>query len=712
MRAIRTIGTLLLALILSLSFTVAVFADDGSRQDPAGQIVILHTNDVHGAVDGYAKAAALKAEYEARGAYVLLADAGDFIQGQPYVSMSEGASAVELMNAAGYDLAVPGNHEFDYGYENLTGLADEADFPLLAANVTYNGKAAFDAAAVFTAPGGEKVGFFGLTTPETATKAHPAKIQGVTFLSGEALYVCAQEQVDELRAEGCDVIVCLGHLGIDEGSAPNRSIDVLEHVTGIDVFIDGHSHSTMEDVLAATENTGRVGDTLLTSTGTAFAGVGVVAVDCTKDAVTAEVRSAETLTGEDEAVAAQADALIAEIDTLYDTPFAASEVLLNGEREPGNRTEETNLGDLICDAMLWKASALGQEVDAAVTNGGGIRASISAGEITRKDINTVLPFGNTLALVEVTGTELLEALEASTYCTPTSLGGFPQVSGIELTVNTLKDYDQGDLYPGSTYYAPQSIQRVTIESVGGEAFDPEATYTIATNDFLAAGGDTYYTFAAASFHYDLGEALDEVVMAYITEKLQGTVTAEAYGQPQGRITVVAYDDVRSDSWYADAVSYVTLNDLMNGTGTGFSPNASMNRAMMVTVLYRLAGSPAVTGDMPFTDVAAGAWYADAVLWASQQGVVTGITADTFQPTANVTREQLSVILYRYAGATAGEGDLSAFSDADTVSGYAQDAMSWAVAEGLVSGSNGALQPKSSATRAQIATILMRYQQAA
>ena len=170
--------------------------------------------------------------------------------------------------------------------------------------------------------------------------------------------------------------------------------------------------------------------------------------------------------------------------------FAKTEVALNGEREPGNRTEETNLGDLITDALVWGAEREGTEVDAAVTNGGGIRASIAAGDITKKDINTVLPFGNTLSIVKVTGAELLEALEASTYCTPTSIGGFPQVSGIEFTVDTTKAYDQGEQYPGSTYYGPKSIQRVTIETVGGEPFDANATYTIATNDFMAAGGDT------------------------------------------------------------------------------------------------------------------------------------------------------------------------------------------------------------------------------
>ena len=149
----------------------------------------------------------------------------------------------------------------------------------------------------------------------------------------------------------------------------------------------------------------------------------------------------------------------------------------------------------------------------------------------------MLPFGNTLSIIKITGAELLEVLEASTFCTPEAIGGFPQVSGIEFTLDTTKAYDQGDEYPGTTYFAPKTINRVTITSVGGKDFDPAATYTIATNDFMASGGDTYYRFVNATANYDLGIAMDEVVMQYITDVLGGTVTAEKYGEPAGRITI-------------------------------------------------------------------------------------------------------------------------------------------------------------------------------
>ena len=533
----------LLSLLLAIAMVISLAACEkkpamGKDATATEPVVIVHTNDVHGAVEGYAKVAALADQYAAEGAYVLVLDAGDYSQGDTAVSLSQGATAIELMNMAGYDAVALGNHEFDYGFEALKKNMESAQFPVLAANVKYNGELAFDDAAVFTTPGGTKIGVFGLDTPETATKAHPGKIQGVTFAGGEELYQIAQDMANMLREdEGCNYVICLGHLGIDDETAAtgNRSIDLLNKVTGIDVFIDGHSHSTEEEIVEKTNTDRKVGDTILTSTGTKLENIGVVTI---KDStITTTCLSTEDMGAADDAIAARAAAIIAEIEADYGTVFAKTEVTLNGEKDPGNRTQETNLGDLITDALVWGAEQQGETVDAAITNGGGIRATIEAGDITKKDINTVLPFGNTLSIIKITGAELLEVLEASTFCTPEAIGGFPQVSGIEFTLDTAKAYDQGDEYPGTTYFAPKTINRVTITSVGGKDFDPAATYTIATNDFMASGGDTYYRFVNATANYDLGIAMDEVVMQYITDVLGGTVTAEKYGEPAGRITI-------------------------------------------------------------------------------------------------------------------------------------------------------------------------------
>ena len=236
------------------------------------------------------------------------------------------------------------------------------------------------------------------------------------------------------------------------------------------------------------------------------------------------------------------------VDEEYGAVFAKSEVELNGDKAPGNRNMETNLGDLITDSMLWSVQKnfsleVPDENVIAITNGGGIRAWIHKGDVTMKDVNTVLPFGNTVAVIYVTGAELLEALEASTYMTPGAVGGFPQVSGMKFTIDTGKPFDQGEQYPDSTYYGPASIQRVTINEINGKAFDEEATYAVVTNNFCAAGGDTYYAFKAASKQFDTSIPMDEALMDYIKEELSGVI-GEQYAEPQGRIAQVGTVDER------------------------------------------------------------------------------------------------------------------------------------------------------------------------
>lgn len=723
MKHTKKLLSLLLVLCLVLSLSCTAFAA-GEAKPLDGKTVILHSNDVHGAIDLYAAMASLKADYEAQGAEVILADAGDYSQGTVYVSVNKGADAVTMMNATGYDVATIGNHEFDYGYAQLAENMKAAKFKVLCADVLgADGKTIFDANTIIE-KGGVKIGFFGLETPEAQTKANPKLIQGLKFLAGKdgkELYACAAAQVAALKEQGADIVVCLAHLGVDESSEPYTSYDLSKNVKGIDFIIDGHSHTVM---------TAGPNKEAIQSTGTAFANIGVITIDnATKKIVGNELKAiwhteknadGKSVTvvdykTRDEKVAAAAKAIIDPIDKAYGEKFAVSKVELNGAKAPnGNRDSETNLGDLITDAMLWKIRSdatikVPVENVVAITNGGGIRATVKAGDVTKKDINTVLPFGNTLSVVYVTGAELLEALEASTYCTPESLGGFPQAAGVTFTVKTYEKYDKNpDPYPKSTYYGPKSIQRVTIDNVNGKKFDLTATYAVVTNNFVAGGGDTYYAFAAATDQFDTGLPLDEVVMEYITKELKGVI-GETYAEPAGRITVdqgiapyyaalrevildksaytaetyavyaaacakmdaaateaervAAYPAVvkaaaalklvgntftdAQSGWYKPAVDFAQASGLMAGVGGDkFAPAVTTTRAMVAQVLYEAEGAPSVEGKTcPLTDVAPGQWYTNAVIWAYNAGVISGRGDGTFCPDDTITRQEMAVMFY-------------------------------------------------------------------
>ena len=517
--------------------------------DYTGKTVILHSNDVHGQLDGYACIAGLRTVFEGLGADVILADAGDFSQGNPYVSTSKGLSAIEMMNAAKYDVAILGNHDFDYGYPQLEENLSKAQFPVLCANVTLDetGASILPASTVLTTKSGLKIGFVGVDTPETVSKVNPSLVKMLTFSPAEELAGITQKAVDGIRADS-DLVIGLFHLGVDveqinDGTDSRR---LLKNVTGIDMVLDGHSHTVM--------TAGQDGESIQ-STGTKFAYIGVVVIDNESKGLESNFL-VPTLIGHrlftsrfnDETVGAEGEKIMSAVDAEYDKVFATTEVYLNGERAPGNRTEETNLGDLIADAIVWSVVKDGgiEHVEpnaiVGITNGGGIRASIDKGDVTKKDINAVLPFGNTVAVVYATGSELLEVLEASTFLTPNAVGGFPQTSGIEWTIDTTKPYDSGAPYvlngKESSYFAPASIQRVTITSVNGEPFDKDATYAVITNDFCAVGGDTYNVFGRSTTRFNTGIYLDEATVSYIGEVLGGKITADAYGEPRGSLTII------------------------------------------------------------------------------------------------------------------------------------------------------------------------------
>ena len=687
----RKFLSVLLAMAMVLSLTVTSFAADtaaDAKAEMAGKTVILHTNDVHGAVEGYAYIAQLKADYEAKGAEVILVDAGDFSQGTTYVSSTKGADAVTMMNAAGYDVVTLGNHEFDYGYAQLKENMSKAKFKVVCADVfNEDGTPIFDANYTYTTKSGVKVGFFGMETPETQTKANPALIKGLTFATGDAFTKAAADQVAALK--DADVVICLAHLGVDAESAPYRSTDLYAAVKGIDFIVDGHSHTVMTK--------GEKGEPIQ-STGTAFANIGVIVIDdASKKIESNSLYEIKEDTAKDATVATAAKTIVDRVDKEYGVVFAKSEVTLNGAKAPnGNRDSETNNGDLITDAMLWKVmqNKEGLTVDAdhvvAITNGGGIRAAIKPGDVTKKDINTVLPFGNTVAVIYVTGAELLEALEASTYSLP--VGGFPQVAGINFTLSTAVAYDaNAETYPASTYYGPKSINRVVINSINGKEFKADDTYAVVTNNFVAGGGDTYYAFAAASAQFDTGIPLDEAVMEYVTTELKGVIGAQ-YAAPQGRILMNPFKDVKTSAWYGSYVIDLYNDGIINGTSaTTYAPNDTLTWAAALKLLL------VSHGDLKAADATGADWSKNTIAKAAELGlvaadldgakaisrlefcqvaaklntlaeskteskftdctdgyvmalvdakVISGMTETTFEPAASLTRAQIAKILYQ------------------------------------------------------------------
>lgn len=695
----RKFLSVLLAMAMVLSLTVTGFAieDTATTREPevmteeatmAGKTVILHTNDVHGAIAGYAYITALKADYEAKGAEVILVDAGDYSQGTSYVSVTKGLDAIEMMNAAGYDVVTLGNHEFDYGYTQLKDNMTKAKFKVLCADVfNADGTPIFDANYTYTTKSGVKVGFFGMETPETQTKANPTKIKGLTFATNDAFTKAAADQVEALK--DADVVICLAHLGVDGESKPYRSTDLYAAVKGIDFIIDGHSHTVMTK--------GENGEPIQ-STGTAFANIGVIVIDdATKKIESNSLFEIKEDTAKDATVAAAAQKIIDRIDKEYGAVFAKSEVVLNGAKAPnGNRDSETNNGDLITDAMVWKIlqdkESLTVDADhvVALTNGGGIRKAINPGDVTKKNINEVLPFGNTVVTIYITGAELLEALEASTYCTPDAIGGFPQVSGINYTISTAVAYDaNAETYPASTYYGPKSINRVTINSINGKEFKADDTYAVITNDFCGGGGDTYYAFAAATAKFDTGIPLDEVVMEYITAELKGVI-GKQYAAPQGRILMNPFKDVKTSAWYGSYVIDLYNDGIINGTSaTTYAPNDTLTWAAALKLLL------VSHGDLKAADATGADWSKNTIAKAAELGLVAadldGAKAisrlEFCQVAAKLNKLAESKTESKFTDCT--DGYVMALVDAKVISGMTETTF----------------EPAASLTRAQIAKIL-------
>lgn len=557
---LRKLTVFLLVFLLAFSFACKTktaepaVAEVTATPEPASEpaldqdLAILYTNDVHCAVDsgiGYAGVAALKQQLLDEGCYVALVDAGDAVQGDAIGTLSKGSYIVDIMNEVGYDVATPGNHEFDYGMDRFFELRDMAKFPYVSANFVdlTTGEPVLEPYAML-AYNNVKVAFVGVSTPMTISTSTPTFFQDANgnYIYGfsqkdgaDGFYAVVQQAVDAAIADGADYVVALAHLGIDASTSPYTSSELIEHTRGIDVVIDGHSHSTVECERVKNLDGERV---LLTQTGTKLNAVGMLYITKDGSISTGLITDYTEKDADTEAYIAQ---IQAQFEELLNEVVASTEVDLT-IFEPGTdpavrivRNSETNLGDLCADAYRYISGA-----DVAFVNGGGVRTDIATGDITYGDIIKVHPFGNELCMVEATGQEILDALEMGARVTPEESGGFLQVSGLTYEIHTYIP-SSVTLDENNMFVSVDGEYRVKNVTVGGEPLDLSKTYTLACHNYLLKdAGDGYTMFQDNTFLLDSIMIDNQVLINYIVEGLGGVVGAD-YADPHGQGRIVAVE---------------------------------------------------------------------------------------------------------------------------------------------------------------------------
>ena len=524
--------------------------------EPTGDVVILFTSDVHCGIDqgfGYAGLQAVRDSLVARGDAVILVDDGDSIQGEPVGTMTKGEAIVDLMNKVGYSIAIPGNHEFDYGMDQFLALAEKAEFDYISCNFNHNGELVFQP-YVIKELAGYKIAFVGVTTPRTLTSSTPRYFMDEEgnyvygFLqddTGEAVYTAVQNAADAARAEGADYVIVMAHLGDEEECRPWTYADVLSNTNGIDVLLDGHRHDSEQVVMKNKDGE----DVLRSACGTKLGAIGYCRITADGEISTGlytwnNKDSLPALLGLNNEMSAAVEDATAELNKKLNEVVASSQVTLtitdpeavdtNGKPIRIVRSQETNLGDLCADAYLAQSGA-----DVAFVNGGGIRVSIDAGDITLNNILKVHPFGNAMCVIEVSGQQILDALEWGSRSIPGELGGFLQVAGLTYEIHSYIESgcvtDENGMFAGV-----EGERRVKNVMIHGEPIDPAATYTLASHDYmLLNNGDGYTMFASCKLLQDRVKLDNQVLMDYIIDDLGGVI-GEQYEDPygEGRIVIV------------------------------------------------------------------------------------------------------------------------------------------------------------------------------
>ncbi|MCR4724353.1 MAG: 5'-nucleotidase C-terminal domain-containing protein [Clostridia bacterium] len=716
---------LLLALVMVLSSFGFAFADESAETAETAaasdDIVILHINDAHcHNYADYAKLVTLAKDAD------LVVDNGDAIQGDVIGTLSKGEYITEIMNYVGIDVAGLGNHEFDYGMDQIKKIVGElAEFPYVCCNLVdlRTGEPLFDAYKIFEVKG-KKIAIVGVDTPETFVKSTPTYFQdeeGNYIYSfsegndGQNLYDAVQKAVDAARAEGADYVIVNGHLGVEAESAPYRSTDVVANTKGVDIFIDGHSHTVYSEMVKDLDGK----DVLIQQTGSYLENIGKLTI-----AADGTIKGENVAT---EGVEADADtaAFIATIterfEALQNEVVAKTEVNLTTKNEDGSRavrTKETNLGDLCADAYLNVMDA-----DIAFVNGGGIRADLPAGDITYGDVVSVHPFGNMACLVEVTGQQVLDALELGYSQLPGEMGGFLQVAGLTCTVNTavkspVVRNDKGE------FESVDGQRRVSDVMVNGEPIDPAATYKLASHNYmLKSCGDGYTMFGTDNVTLLRDEVLidNQVLINYIVDDLGGVV-GEAYAEPQGRINIVDdksavdvasyFSDVNEGDWFVDHVQAAFASDIIAGFHDGtYRPDGNLTHAQIMVMAANLHSEQKKDEyDFQANRKDGDAWYQVFEDYCVAEGIVSAETFGAGGPfegkeNENVTRAQMA---FYFANTLADESYTDkkevALSD---ISGhiFAPEIEKLAKADIVGGFPDGTYRPEELVTRAQAAVFV-------
>jgi 2',3'-cyclic-nucleotide 2'-phosphodiesterase (5'-nucleotidase family) len=556
MKKIKAFAALITAFILIITAVSCGKAPQTAEAEKNGEVIILYTSDIHCGIDkgfGLAGLRQIRDKLEKDGYTTLLVDNGDATQGESIGMLSKGEAIIDLMTAVEYDVATIGNHDFDYGMETFFSLVEKADFPYVSCNFVKEGKPVFDPYIIKEAAG-IKIAFVGITTPETIASSTPAYFQNSDgefiygFMSdetGEAVYSAVQKAVDSARAEGADYVYALGHIGNDPSSSPWTSEEIIKNTSGIDVFLDGHSHDTNQLVIKNKDGK----DVARSACGTKLNNIGYSRISPDEGVAQTDIfswnndKSAAELFGIENEIKTKVDAALSALEERLNRVVAKSDVDLTIndpelEDESGNpvriiRVSETNLGDLCADAIMADTGA-----DISIVNGGGIRTSISKGDITYGDIISVFPFNNEICVIKATGQQILDALEWGAKEVPNEFGGFLQTAGlsyeIDVSVPSPCVADENSMCKGF-----EGERRVKNAMVGNQPIDPEKTYTVAGSVYvLLNNGDGSTAFNKAELIEKSTKLDNQILIDYIVNDLKGNVGSE-YSAPggQGRITI-------------------------------------------------------------------------------------------------------------------------------------------------------------------------------